>query len=62
MNTSAELTDDTTSALVNMNPDRLIVEAIKVAQDLLRKNLPPMHNLTDAVTVREFRNAPSPAC
>jgi hypothetical protein len=33
-----------------MTPDRVIVEAIKVAQDLLRQNLPPMRNLTDAAT------------
>jgi hypothetical protein len=33
-----------------MIPDRVIVEAIKVAQDLLRQNLPPMRNLTDAAT------------
>jgi hypothetical protein len=33
-----------------MTPDRVIVEAIKVAQDLLRQNLPPMPNLTDAAT------------
>jgi hypothetical protein len=31
-----------------MIPDRVIVEAIKVAQDLLRQNLPPMRSLTDA--------------
>jgi hypothetical protein len=34
-----------------MSSDRLIVEAIKVAQELLRQNLPPTHNLTDAATV-----------
>jgi len=33
-----------------MTPDRVIVEAIKVAQDLLRQNLPPMRTLTDAAT------------
>ena len=33
-----------------MTPDRVVVEAIKVAQDLLRQNLPPMPNLTDATT------------
>jgi hypothetical protein len=33
-----------------MTPDRVVVEAIKVAQDLLRQNLPPMRNLTDAAT------------
>jgi hypothetical protein len=45
-----------------MSPDRLIVEAIKVAQDLLRQNLSPMHNLTDAGTVlrlRELVHSPS---
>jgi hypothetical protein len=40
-------------ALFGMSPDRLIVEAIKVAQDLLRQNL--MHNLTDAATVLRLR-------
>jgi hypothetical protein len=34
-----------------MSSDRVIVEAIKVAQELLRQNLPPTHNLTDAATV-----------
>jgi hypothetical protein len=38
-----------------MSLDRLIVEAIKVAQDLLRQNLPPMPNLTDAATVLRLR-------
>jgi hypothetical protein len=38
-----------------MTPDRVIVEAIKVAQDLLRQNLPPMPNLTDAATVLRLR-------
>jgi hypothetical protein len=45
-----------------MSPERLIVEAIKVAQDLLRQNLPPIHNLTDAATVlrlRELVHSPS---
>ena len=45
-----------------MTPDRLIVEAIKLAQDLLRQNLPPIHNLTDAATVlrlRELIHSPS---
>jgi len=45
-----------------MTPDRVIVEAIKVAQDLLRQNLPPMPNLTDAATVlrlRELVRSPS---
>jgi hypothetical protein len=31
-----------------MSSDRVIVEAINVAQNLLRQNLPPMHKLTDA--------------
>ena len=34
-----------------MTYERVIVEAIKVAQELLRQNLPPTHNLTDAATV-----------
>ena len=38
-----------------MSSDRTIVDAIKVAQDLLRQNLPPAHNLTDAATVMRFR-------
>jgi len=38
-----------------MSSDRIIVEAIKVAQDLLSQNLPPAHNLTDAATVMRFR-------
>ena len=38
-----------------MSSDRTIVDAIKVAQDLLRQNLPPTHNLTDAETVMRFR-------
>ena len=38
-----------------MNSDGIIVEAIKVAQDLLCQNLPPAHNLTDAATVMRFR-------
>src|SRR5262245_27911009 len=45
-----------------MSSDRVIVEAIKVAQDLLRQNLPPMHSLTDAATVlrlREIVRSPS---
>jgi hypothetical protein len=39
-----------------MIPDRVFVEAIKVAQDLLRQNLPPMRNLTDAATVLRLRD------
>jgi len=38
-----------------MSSDRVIVDTIKVAQDLLRQNLPPTHNLTDATTVMRFR-------
>ena len=38
-----------------MSSDRIIVDAIKVAQDLLSQNLPPTHNLTDAATVMRFR-------
>ena len=37
-----------------MSSDRTIVDAIKVAQGLLQQNLPPAHNLTDAVTVMRF--------
>src|SRR6266516_8225913 len=39
-----------------MSSDRTIVDAIKVTQDLLRQNLPPTHNLTDAATVMRFRD------
>jgi hypothetical protein len=45
-----------------MSSDRVILEAIKVAQELLRQNLPPTHNLTDAATVlrlRELIRSPS---
>ena len=38
-----------------MSSDRIIIDAIKVAQDLLWQNLPPTHNLTDAATVMRFR-------
>ena len=38
-----------------MSSDRIIIDAIKVAQDLLRQNLPPTRNLTDAATVMRFR-------
>jgi hypothetical protein len=38
-----------------MSSDRVIIDAIKVAQDLLRQNLPPTHNLTDAAAVLRFR-------
>ena len=39
----------------HMSSDRVIVDAIKVAQDLLRQNSPPTHNLTDASAVLRFR-------
>jgi hypothetical protein len=45
-----------------MRSDRLIVEALKVAQVLLCQHLPPKHNLTDAATVlrlRELIGSPS---
>ena len=38
-----------------MSSDRIIIDAIKMAQNLLRQNLPPTHNLTDAATVMQFR-------
>jgi hypothetical protein len=38
-----------------LSSDRVIVDAIKVAQDLVRQNLPQTHNLTDAATVMQFR-------
>jgi hypothetical protein len=38
-----------------MSSDRIIADGIKVAQDLLRQNLPPTHNLTDAAVVLRFR-------
>src|SRR5262245_51678649 len=38
-----------------MSSDRIIVDAIKVGQNLLRQNLPSTHNLTDAATVVRFR-------
>jgi crotonobetainyl-CoA:carnitine CoA-transferase CaiB-like acyl-CoA transferase len=38
-----------------MSSDRVIIDAIKVAQNLLWQNLPPAHNLTDAATVMRFR-------
>jgi hypothetical protein len=38
-----------------MSSDRLIVDAIKVAQNLLSQNLPPANNLTDAATVMRFQ-------
>jgi hypothetical protein len=38
-----------------MSSDRVIIDAIKIAQNLLWQNLPPAHNLTDAATVMRFR-------
>ena len=38
-----------------MSSDRIIADGIKVAQDLLRQNLPATHNLTDAAVVFRFR-------
>jgi hypothetical protein len=38
-----------------MSSDRIIADGIKVAQDLLRQNLPATHNLTDAAVVLRFR-------
>jgi hypothetical protein len=45
-----------------MSSDRIIADAIKVAQDFLRQNLPPTHSLTDTATVtrvRELVQSPS---
>jgi hypothetical protein len=38
-----------------MSSDRIIVDAIKVAQDLLSQNLPAAQNLSDAAAVMRFR-------
>ena len=38
-----------------MSSDRIVADGIKVAHDLLRQNLPPTHNLTDAAVVLRFR-------
>jgi hypothetical protein len=38
-----------------MSSDRVIVDTIKMAEDLLRQNLPPTRHLTDAATVMRFR-------
>jgi hypothetical protein len=38
-----------------MSSDRVIVDTIKMAQDLLRQNLLPTRHLTDAATVMRFR-------
>ena len=52
---SATWNANVASAFFHMSSDRVIVDAIKVAQDLLRQNLPPTHNLTDASAVLRFR-------
>src|SRR5262245_343111 len=39
-----------------MSSDRVIVDAIKMAQRLLWQNLPPTHSLPDATTVMRFRD------
>ncbi|SRR6516165_9003521 len=38
-----------------MSSDRVIVDAIKAAQNLLRQNLPPRPNLSDAAIVLRLR-------
>jgi hypothetical protein len=38
-----------------MSSDRIIADGVRVAQDLLRQNLPPVRNLTDAAVVLRFR-------
>ena len=38
-----------------MSSERVIVEAIKVAQDFLCQNLPAVQNLSDAAAVMRFR-------
>jgi hypothetical protein len=38
-----------------MSSDRIIVDASKVAQDLLSQNLPAAQNLSDAAAVMRFR-------
>jgi hypothetical protein len=38
-----------------MSSERIIVDAIKVAQDLLSQNLPATQNLSDAAAVMRFR-------
>jgi hypothetical protein len=38
-----------------MSSDRIIIEAIKVAQDLLCQNLPAVRDLSDAAAVIRFR-------
>jgi hypothetical protein len=39
-----------------MSSDRVIIDAIKMAQRLLWQNLAPTHKLPDATTVMRFRN------
>jgi hypothetical protein len=39
-----------------MSSDRVIVDAIKMAQRLLWQNLPPTHSMPDATTVMRFRD------
>ena len=39
----------------SMSSDRAIIDAVNVAQNLLRQNLPPRHNLGDAAIVLRFR-------
>jgi hypothetical protein len=38
-----------------MSSERIIVDAIKMAQDLLAQNLPTAQNLSDAAAVMRFR-------
>ena len=39
----------------HMSSERIIVDAIKLAQELLCQNLPAVHNLSDAALVMRFR-------
>jgi hypothetical protein len=39
-----------------MSSDRVIVDAIKMAQRLLWQNLAPIHSMPDATTVMRFRD------
>jgi hypothetical protein len=39
-----------------MSSDRVIIDALKMAQRLLWQNLAPTHNLPDATTVMRFRD------
>jgi hypothetical protein len=43
------------SVFFSMSSDRVIIDAIKMAQDLLSQNLAPTRNLTDAATVMRLR-------